>query len=297
MRPRFVFSPLYAADIGDHVFPTEKFALVAEHFRGRGEFLEPALPTREELLLAHEAGWVDKVLSGRMSLDDEMRMELPFSPAVSTAHRLSASGTALACREALERGVGLHIGGGSHHAFPDHGEGFCVINDLAVGLRVLRAEGRLSRAAVIDLDVHQGNGTAAIFRDDPSVFTFSMHQEDIYPAVKERSSLDVGLGPGTGDREFLARLRESLPLVFEHKPQLVVYQAGVDCWEKDLLGGLRLTAEGLGERDRLVYEECRKRRIPVAVTLGGGYSADIKETTRLHAQTLSVFSGDFVESR
>jgi acetoin utilization deacetylase AcuC-like enzyme len=297
VKPRFVFSPRYSADIGDHVFPTAKFALTADLLRSRGEFVEPELPAREDLLLAHDEEWVDKVLSGRMSLDDELRMELAFSPAVSEAHRLAAAGTALACRDALERGVGLHVGGGSHHAFRDHGEGFCVLNDIAVGLLKMRAEGRVLRAAVIDLDVHQGNGTAAIFRADPAVFTFSMHQQDIYPAVKERGSLDVGLGPGTGDREYLSRLRESLPRVFDHGPQLVVYQAGVDCWEKDLLGGLKLTAEGLRERDRTVYEECRKRRIPVAVTVGGGYADVIKDTALLHAQTLSVFGGDFVESR
>lgn len=289
--PRFVYSPRYAVDIGEHVFATRKFALVASALRGRGEFLEPEPPSREDLLLAHAPDWADKVISGRMTLDDEALMELPFSSEVSLAHRLAYSGTILACREALARGAGLHIGGGSHHAFADHGEGFCVLNDIAGGILKMRSSGRIRRAAVIDLDVHQGNGTAAIFSGDPDVFTFSMHQDGIYPELRAPSSLDLGLAAGTKDEEYLDLLRRELGKAFAHGPELAVYQAGVDCAEGDLLGGLKLTAKGLLERDRLVCEECRGRGVPVAVTLGGGYAGNAGITAGLHAQTLMVFAG------
>ncbi|MDE2238138.1 MAG: histone deacetylase, partial [Elusimicrobia bacterium] len=286
--PRLVFSPDYAVDIGGHVFPTRKFALAERLLPAALERVEPPLAGREELLLAHDPAWVDKVLDCRMTLDDEALMELPFSPEVSRAHRRAAGGTILACRDALERGSGLHCGGGSHHAFADHGEGFCVLNDIALGILQMRREGRLSRAAVIDLDVHQGNGTAAIFAGDPDVFTFSMHQDDLYPAVKPPSSLDVALPAGTGDRDYLGLLEKHLPRVFQGEPELVVYQAGVDCHESDRLGALRLTAAGLERRDRLVREACRERGVPAAVTLGGGYAASADETAALHARTLEL---------
>ncbi|MBI4678744.1 MAG: histone deacetylase [Elusimicrobia bacterium] len=285
---RFVYSPRYAADIGDHVFPTRKFSLTAGRLRGQGELVEPEPAAREDLLLAHEEAWVDKVLSGRMPLADEVLMEMPFSPAVSLAHRLQAGGTLLAARHALERGVGLHVGGGSHHAFADHAEGFCVLNDIACAIMKVLSEGRVRRAAVVDLDVHQGNGTAAIFRTRPEVFTFSMHQESIYPFAKEKGSLDVGLPDGAGDQEYLSLLEKHLPRVFEHEPELVVYQAGADVAEGDLLGGLRLTAEGILQRDSVVCACCRLRRIPLVVTLGGGYSADIDRTADIHAATLRL---------
>lgn len=288
--PRFVFSPEYSVDLGDHAFVTRKFALAAALVRRLGEFVEPQAATREQLLLAHDEAWVDKVLRCRMTPEDEALMELPFSPAVSRAHQLSAGGTILACRDALERGVGLHAGGGSHHAFADHGEGFCVLNDIAVGILQMRAERRISRAAVIDLDVHHGNGTAAIFAGDPDVFTFSMHQGDLYPEKKPASSLDVSLKPGTTDEPYLRALKDSLPRVFELEPELVVYQAGVDPFERDALGGLKLTEDGLLRRDMMVREACRSRGVPVAVTLGGGYAQTPETTARLHANTLEVFA-------
>ena len=292
--PRLVFSPHYAVELPGHAFVTRKFALAAEHLRGRGEFVEPALPAREQLLLAHTEEWVDKVLGCRMTPEDEKAMELPFSPALSRAHQLAVSGTVLACRDALERGVGLHAGGGSHHAFADHGEGFCVLNDLAIGILQMRQERRLSRAAVIDLDVHHGNGTAAIFAEDPDVFTFSMHQDSLYPAFKPRSSLDVALKAGAADEQYLSLLEENLPSVFAIQPELVVYQAGVDCFEGDTLGGLKLTEDGLRRRDTLVRDFCRARGVPVAVTLGGGYADSPETTARLHARTLKVFASQGV---
>lgn len=288
---RLVYSPKYVVDIGDHVFPTRKFGMAAEALRGQVELVEPQEPSRDDLLLAHTPAWVDKVLSGKMSLEDETLMELPFSPEISSAHRLGVAGTMLACRHALETGVGLHAGGGSHHAFADHGEGFCVLNDIAGGIIKMRMEKRISRAAVIDLDVHQGNGTAAIFADDPDVFTFSMHQDDLYPSKKEKSSLDIGLKAGTGDKEYLKLLEENVDKAFEHQPELVVYQAGVDCYEHDVLGGLKLTVDGLARRDKLVFDACRARSVPAAVVLGGGYAPFIKDTVALHARTLRIFAG------
>ncbi|HVA66425.1 MAG TPA: histone deacetylase [Elusimicrobiota bacterium] len=292
MRPVFIHSPRYAVSIGDHVFPTRKFALAAEFLKGRGTFIEPELPSRDDLLLAHEPEWADKV-SGAIPMTpaDQTRAELPFSAEVSAAHRLAYAGTILACRRALEDGAGLHVGGGSHHAFSGHGEGFCLLNDIAGGILKMIAEKRLRRAAVVDLDVHQGNGTAAIFRGRSEVFTFSMHQEGIYPEIPAPGSLDVTLPAGYRDREYLKRLEEHLPRVFAAKPELVVYQAGVDSAEDDLLGGLKLTPAGLERRDRAVQDACRSVNVPAVVTLGGGYAADVRETARRHARTLLIFSG------
>jgi acetoin utilization deacetylase AcuC-like enzyme len=284
---RLFFSPQYEVDMGGHVFPTAKFGAAAKAVGLPWGKPEP--PGRQALLLAHSPAWVDKVLEGRLTLEDETLLELPFSPALSLAHRLQVTGTILAAHDALQTGLGLHAGGGSHHAFADHGEGFCLLNDLAVAARSLNR-----RTAIIDLDVHQGNGTASILRGDPRMFTFSMHQADLYPEVKVPGSLDVELPAGTGDREYLDRLCESLERVFAFKPELVLYQAGVDGFEGDLLGGWKLTQTGLEERDRTVFSACKARGVPVAVTLGGGYSADLALTASLHAQTLltglSVFS-------
>ncbi len=196
----------------------------------------------------------------------------------------------LAARHALETGIGLHAGGGAHHAFRDHGEGYCAVNDIAFAILKLRAEGMTLRAAVVDLDVHQGNGTASIFANDHDTFTFSMHQYGIYPEVRRRSSLDIELVPGTGDAEYNDKLRRGLKVVMDFKPDIVIYQAGVDVWEHDSKGGLKLTEAGILERDRAVYEACLRHRAAVAVTLGGGYGPTPEDTARLHAATLKLFA-------
>lgn len=291
MTPRVVFSPKYAVDYGAHSFAAKKFSLAAERLRGRVEFVEPPEPTREQLLLAHSPLWVDKVLTASLTAADLKRLELPFSPEISLAHRLAVGGTLLAARHALERGVGLHCGGGAHHAHRDAGEGYCALNDLAVAVLALRAEGKIRRAAIVDLDAHQGNGTASILSREPDFFTFSMHQGDIYPDIKERSSLDVELEAGAGDAEYYDRLMGSLRAVMDFKPDLILYQAGVDPWEKDRLGGLALTERGLLDRDNAVREACALHGIPVVVTLGGGYGPAPEDTARLHAATLSLFAG------
>lgn len=291
MKPRLVYSPKYAVDYGEHNFAARKFGLTAKSLSPLVEMFEPSEPSREDLLLAHDAVWVDKVLASSLDASDLKRLELPFSPEISAAHRLAVDGSVLAARHAVESGVGLHCGGGAHHAFRDHGEGYCALNDLAVAVLKLRAEGAIKRAAIVDLDVHQGNGTASIFAGDAGVFTFSMHQDDLYPEKKERSSLDVPLRAGIGDAEYYDKLRHGLKAVMDFKPDLVLYQAGVDVWENDKLGGLKLTERGVLERDIAVWDVCHAHRVPVAVTLGGGYGPTPEDTARLHAATLKLFAG------
>jgi acetoin utilization deacetylase AcuC-like enzyme len=291
MRPRVIFSPKYDVDYGDYKFAARKFSLTAKALAPAAALIEPDELSRDDLLLAHDPVWTDKVLSGKLSAFEVSRLELPFSPAISLAHRLAVGGTVLAARHALEAGIGLHCGGGAHHAFRDHGEGYCALNDIAIAILKLRAEKKLERAAVIDLDVHQGNGTASIFARDEKTFTFSMHQSDLYPELKEKSSLDVELNAGTGDVEYYDKLRSSLRHVFDSKPDLVIYQAGVDVWENDTLGGLKLTERGILDRDTAVWEACLLHRVPVVVTLGGGYGPTPQDTARLHERTLRLFAG------
>lgn len=291
MKPRVVYSPKYNVDYGAHAFATDKFRLAAEACRVFADMVEPEDPSREDLLLVHGPDWVEKLMTGVLSRADEVRLELPFSPDIARAHRLAAAGTYLALGHALETGIGLHAGGGAHHAFRDHGEGYCAVNDIAFAILKARKAGLIQRAAVVDLDVHQGNGTASIFRDDPDAFTFSMHQYGIYPERRQRSSLDVELVPGTGDAVYYDKLKHCLRAVTDFKPDVIVYQAGVDVWEKDKLGGLGLSERGVLERDMAVYETCRLHRIPVVVTLGGGYGPTPEDTARLHAATLKLFAG------
>lgn len=298
---RWVHSPRYAVDVGAHTFPTVKFKLVAETLVELGALreadrVEPLPPPPEDLLLIHAADWVERVLAGRMTLADELRAELPWSKPLAEAHALAVSGTLAAAQSALEQGLGVHVGGGAHHAFPDHGEGFCLLNDLAVAAAALRRDGAASRVMIVDLDVHQGNGTAAAFRGSREVFTFSMHQEEGYPEARERSTVDVELARGTRDEEYLDLLARRLPGALDaHRPDLVLYQAGVDVYERDLLGSLKLTAGGIARRDRFVFEACSRRAVPVALTLGGGYAPELEETVALHARTvkeaLAVFGG------
>lgn len=291
MRPEVVYSPKYDLDYGEHVFSTKKFALAAAELSKAAVLVEPSEPSREQLLLAHSADWVAKTYSGLLTASEAEKLELPFGAGIARAHRLAAGGTLLAARHALERGVGLHCGGGAHHARRDHGEGYCAVNDLAVAALALQAERPGLRVAVVDLDVHQGNGTAEILAGRPDCFTFSMHQAGLYPVPKAKSSLDVELEAGAGDVEYYDRLGHALREVFAFKPQLVLYQAGVDVWEHDRLGGLKLTERGVRERDHAVLTACRAHGAPVAVTLGGGYGPSPDDTARLHAATLRLFAG------
>jgi acetoin utilization deacetylase AcuC-like enzyme len=293
---RIVTSPAYETDIGPHVFPTEKYRGVRERLQEEGltKVVEPEPPEREELLQVHTAAYLDDLAALRWT-PRTWRSELPISEPIVRWFELSCGGTVAAARLALASGWAAHLGGGFHHAFADHAEGFCYLNDLAVAARALQAGDEVERVAVIDLDVHQGNGTAAIFAGDPSVFTFSIHQEDNYP-VKERGDLDIGLlsfdrsrpgSPYVTDEVYLGLLEHALPGILDgFRPDLVLYQAGADPYEKDRLGGFRLTLEGLARRDAGVLEACRSRGIPVAITLGGGYAVDVADTVGIHAETV-----------
>jgi len=291
---RIVTSPDYELNMGAHVFATRKFRLVAERLEAEGlaraqDFVDPGPPRKEDLLLVHTEAWVAKMLDGKPTPEDEARLQLSWSAALALAHGKAVAGTILAARHARETGLGLHVGGGSHHAFTDHGEGFCVFNDMACAIRRLQKDGLVRRAAVVDLDVHQGNGTADIFSNDPSVATFSMHQEDLYPVEKPPSTLDIRLPRGTRDAKYLKLLIEHLGrFLDERRPEIVLYQAGVDCAEGDLLGGLKLSKEGLAARDEEVFRACFGRGIPAALTLGGGYAERLEDTVALHAKTLAI---------
>ena len=293
--PPVVYSKRYQCDIGPHVFPTQKYAMILERLIGEGairaeDVLEPESPARAALALVHTAGYLDDLEQLNYG-PSTIVSELPLTAEIVTAYTLAAGGTTLAARHALERGSAVHLGGGFHHAFAAHAEGFCYINDLAVAIRVLQGEGRIARAAVVDLDVHQGNGTAHIFADDTSVFTLSMHQEANYPAPKMRSDLDVGLRDGVEDAEYLAHLDRALERVWASEPELVLYQAGADPYRDDQLGGLALTVDGLEARDRRVLEGCAARGIASVVTLGGGYARRVADTVEIHTRTARVSIG------
>jgi len=287
----WIWSPAYEVEIGVHVYPTSKYRrirdrLVAEGTLREADFRAPEPPPRTLLAVAHDAAWVDRVLGGGLTPDQERLLELPFTPQLRDAVLLCCGGTLESGRLALQHGVSVHLGGGFHHAFRGHGEGFCLLNDVAVAAAALRAEGAVERVAVVDLDVHHGNGTASIFQDVPEVFTFSMHQENNYPAWKPPGDLDIPLPDGTPDAAYLALLETHLPTVLAHAPDLVIYLAGVDPYEEDQLGGLRLTAAGLRTRDRLVLETAAAAGIPVATVLAGGYARREDDTVDLHCNTI-----------
>jgi acetoin utilization deacetylase AcuC-like enzyme len=252
---------------------------------------DPGRAAREDLLLVHTPRYVDAVTAGTLSPAEQRRIGLPWSDRfVERAYRV-VRGTCEAAEAALGLGVAMNLAGGTHHAFPDHGEGFCTFNDVAVAIRRLQRAGRIARACVVDLDVHQGNGTHACFAGDASVYTFSMHGAKNFPFHKVPGSLDVELDDGTGDEAYLALLAEHLPRVLRAAaPDLVVYLAGADPHERDRLGRLRLTFEGLMRRDAMVLEACREVGIPVCVTIAGGYGRDVRDTVAIHLNTVRVLT-------
>jgi acetoin utilization deacetylase AcuC-like enzyme len=213
------------------------------------------------------------------------QLEIPWSEGIAGGFRLMSGGALMAARQAAAGSPALHIGGGFHHAFADHGEGFCLFNDVALAIRVLQRDGTADRAAVVDLDVHHGNGTASIFEADPTVFTFSMHQQNNYPMEKPPSTLDIGLVDAAGDEVYLGRLESALPVVMAHASDVLFYLAGADPYERDQLGGLGLTKAGLRARDRLVLEAASDAGVPVAVVLAGGYAYDVDDTVTIHVAT------------
>lgn len=298
-----VWHPGYEVDIGPHVFPTNKYRLVRDRLLEDGTTCEAAIrqpepATDREVGLVHTPEYLAKIRHDQLTPDDELRLELPFSPGLRRASWLCAGGSILTARLALEGGVAAHLGGGFHHAFPDHGEGFCLINDVAIAVQVLRHEGRVGRAMVVDCDVHQGNGTAAVFATEADVFTYSMHQEANYPPWKPPSDLDVGLEDQIGDADYLAQLEQTLaPAVQHHEPELAVYLAGADPYVFDQLGGLGLTLAGLRQRDELVLEILRDRSTAVAIVLAGGYARRLEETVEIHCATIRAAKTALDEER
>ncbi|MDP9268036.1 MAG: histone deacetylase [Acidobacteriota bacterium] len=321
---KLVYSDGYYLPIGTHVFPAEKYRLVQQRLLAEGiadpaDFVTPASATDADILLVHTADYVRKLTTGTLSQTEEMQMEIPYSPELVRAFWLAAGGSIRAARLALKDGVGFNIGGGFHHAFPDHGEGFCMIHDVAVAIRRMQKDGAIERAMTVDCDVHDGNGTAAIFppavkmndndplaplpshspgfvraaqpaqTDQPAhgVFTISLHQQHNYPAIKPPSSIDVNLPDGTDDAVYLSWLDNALSSGLRRfTPDLICYIAGADPYREDQLGGLALTIDGLKQRDRLVFQAAKARGIPVMVTYAGGYARRVEDTVTIHCNTV-----------
>ena len=292
---RVFYSDRYAIPLGPtHPFPMAKYRLTKDRLLAEGtitqwHLTEPPLASDEDILLVHEPSYWLRCVRGELTSLEVRRIGFPWSEGLVRRSRASVQGTILASWSALKHGIASNLAGGTHHAYPDHGEGYCVLNDIAIAIRVLQRDRAVKRCAVIDCDVHQGNGTAAIFGADPSIFTFSMHGGNNFPAHKEKGTLDLHLPDGLTDGDYLAILTHYLPhIIDQFRPDLVFYQAGVDPYEQDRLGKLRLTIEGLRQRDMLVLRYCRMRGVPVVTTMGGGYARFIQDTVEAHCNTVRV---------
>lgn len=288
-----------------HRFPMEKYRLLRERTLASGvvapeDLRVPHAATDEEILRVHDPEYLRRIQSGEMDRAEMRRIGFPWSPEMVERSRRSAGATVEACRAALEDGAAVNLAGGTHHAFRDRGEGYCVFNDAAIAARALQAEGRVRRVVVIDCDVHQGNGTAAIFEDDPTVFTFSIHGRNNFPFHKEKSDLDVELADGTEDAEYLAALEDGLERALgEARAEMAIYVSGADPHERDRLGRLKVSRAGLLARDRLVFERCGREGLPVAVVMAGGYNVEVAETVEVHLQTVAEarrYSGRWAEA-
>lgn len=290
--PKLIYSKDYYVDIGQHVFPTKKYRLIYQkliHDSGLkpSDFVAPSPASDNDLHLVHTKEYVEKLKNGTLSQMEAMTLELPYSEELVRASYLCVGGTILASEIALNEGLSIHIGGGFHHAFPDHGEGFCVFNDIAVGIRRMQQDKRIEKALIIDCDLHQGNGTANIFKDDDDIFTFSIHQENNYPFHKPKSSLDVGLRDMVRDAEYLDNLRSRIPtIISDFKPGLIIYVAGADPYKDDMIGNLSLSIEGLAKRDRFIFDSARNFDIPIACVFAGGYAKDYNDTVQIHYNTV-----------
>jgi acetoin utilization deacetylase AcuC-like enzyme len=291
---KLIYDERYDLNLGAHVFPSQKYRLVYERLLQEGiasqeDFLKPMPASDEDILRVHSQDYLYKLKTGSLTRAEVMRMEVPYSTELIEACWLAAGGSILSARRALEESFSANLGGGFHHAYPDHGEGFCVIHDVAVAIRKMQADGAIERAMVVDTDVHQGNGTAAIFGGDETVFTMSIHQEHNYPYPKPPSTVDVNLPDGTGDADYLAILEKYLHRSFdEFSPQLLFYVAGADPYGEDQLGGLALTMEGLARRDALVMGYAQRNQVPTAVTLAGGYARKLDDTVSIHVNTIKA---------
>jgi acetoin utilization deacetylase AcuC-like enzyme len=275
-----------------HRFPMEKYTLLRERVAALGDddLLVPDAVADVELRRVHDAGYVHRVTRGALTRDEVRRIGFPWSPGLVERSRRSVGGTVAAARAALEDGVAANLAGGTHHAFPDRGEGFCVFNDVAVATRAVQADATVRRVVVLDLDVHQGNGTAAIFRDDDTVFTLSVHGANNFPFRKERSDLDVELRDGCGDDEFLEAVERGASVALAGGADLAFYVAGADPYEGDRLGRLGVTKQGLAERDRIVFDLCAEAGAPVAVVMSGGYARNVEDTVDIHFTTIRTAS-------
>ena len=277
-----------------HRFPMQKYRLLRETLPfmvDTIEFHEAPHTTDGVLALAHHPDYIRKVAEGVLSAEEQKAIGFPWSPQMVERSRRSAGATIAACRAALADGAAVNLAGGTHHSYADHGEGFCVFNDAAIAARLMQAERRVQRVAIVDLDVHQGNGTASILANDDSVFTLSLHGERNYPFRKEASDLDVALPDGTGDDTYIDALECALDELFRRfSPQLIIYLAGADPHENDRLGRLKLTKDGLAARDRMVLDAARVRNIPVAIAMAGGYGKNIQDTVDVHVQTIALAS-------
>jgi acetoin utilization deacetylase AcuC-like enzyme len=326
---KLIYSDAYYLPIGKHVFPAEKYRRVRDRLIANGiaeasDFLEPQPATDQDILLVHKPEYVHKLRTGTLSPREEMEMEIPYSPHLVDAFWLAAGGSILAARQALRDRVCISIGGGFHHAHPDHGEGFCMIHDVAIAIRRLQRDDQIRTAMTVDCDVHQGNGTAAIFAGtrteslplpsvSPStlnqnwaaktrmrgahagdVFTISLHQHNNYPLYKPPSSIDVDLPDGLGDDDYLAWLDNALSSgLRQFEPDLICYIAGADPYREDQLGGLDLTVDGLKRRDELVFRVARAQNIPVMVTYAGGYALNVEDTVTIHSNTVVAAKENF----
>lgn len=293
---KLVYHENYDLNLGPHVFPSQKFRLIYEMLLREGvarekDFLRPHPASDEDILRVHTKEWVRKLKTGTLTASEIMLMEVPYSPELVEAVWLAAGGTILAAQSALWDGFGSNLSGGFHHAHPGHGEGFCAIHDVAVAIRKLQADGTVKKAMVVDTDVHHGNGTAAIFRGDPTVFTLSIHQLNNYPGFKPPSSVDLNMDDRIEDEEYLGALLPAVQQALDKfAPDILFYVGGADPYCEDQLGGLSLTKAGLKQRDRSVFEEARRRSIPVATTLAGGYARRVEDTVRIHVNTILAAS-------
>lgn len=298
---RVFYSPYYYADIGDgHVFPIRKFenvrdVLLNERTLTAEEIHEPEPAALDDLLLVHTEDYISRLVNGTLTSKEIRKLGLPWSRSLVRRSFHAISGTINAARCALSDGVSSNLAGGTHHAYPDRGEGFCVLNDVAVAIRVLQRERLAQRFLIVDCDVHQGNGTAFIFEGDSDVFTFSMHGAKNYPLFKENSDLDIELPDGIRDDEFLDTLEHALPRVFLHEPDVVFYLAGADPFEGDKLGRLHVSKEGLRLRDEMVLVYARLRGVPIVTTMSGGYAEELKDTVDIHCNTIRAVKNIFFD--
>jgi acetoin utilization deacetylase AcuC-like enzyme len=289
---KLVYHERYDLNLGAHVFPSEKFRLIHDKLLNDaiaepGDFLRPEPASDADIRRVHTEDWVHRLKTGTLTPSEQMKLEVPYSPELVHAFWLAAGGTIAAAESALQDGFGCNIGGGFHHAYPGHGEGFCAIHDVAVAIRTLQARKKITRAMVVDTDVHHGNGTAAIFGKDDTVFTLSIHQLNNYPAHKPHSSLDLNLEDGVADEEYLVTLLPAVKKSVESfQPDILFYVGGADPYREDQLGGLDLSMEGLKKRDTGVFTEARRKNIPVVTTLAGGYARRLADTIQIHANTI-----------